>query len=104
MFAVISFNGNQYKVAPNKELKIDLIPDTEEKTIKFNDVLLINDDQNKVVVGEPTIKGALVEAEIVGTVRGEKLTGIKFRPKKRYKRNLGHKQDYTLVKILSIKQ
>ena len=103
MFAVISYNGNQYKVTPDKECRIDLISDTEEKTLKFTDVLLISDDK-KTTVGTPTIKGAEVEAEIIGLTRGEKLFGIKFRPKKRYKRNLGHKQDYTLIKILSIKQ
>ncbi len=103
MFAVVSHNGNQYKVTPDKEVRIDLLSETEEKTIKFTDVLLISDD-NKTSVGTPTIKGAEVEAEIIGLVRGKKLEGIKFRPKKRYKRNLGHKQNYTLVKILSIKQ
>jgi len=103
MFAVIKHNGNQYKVMPDKECRIDFISDTQEKTIKFTEVLLISDEK-KSTIGTPTISGAEVDAEIIGTVRGEKLTGIKFRPKKRYKRNLGHKQDYTLVKILSIKQ
>ncbi len=103
MFAVVELKGNQYKLEPDKEYKIDLMSETEDKTFKFTEVLLVSDDK-KVTVGTPTVKGAEVEVELLGLTRGKKVEGIKFRPKKHYQRNLGHKQNYTLIKVLSIKQ
>lgn len=100
MFAVIDHKGNQYKVEAGREYKIDLL-DTEDKEITFSNVLLVSDDK-ETKVGAPYVAGITVLAENLGLARGEKITGIKFHAKKRYKRNLGHKQDYTLVKILSI--
>ena len=100
MFAVINHRGNQHRVVAGKEYKIDLI-ETDEKTITFSEILLLDTDK-EVKVGTPYVEGASVTAEILGLARGEKLTAIKFRPKKRYQRNLGHRQDYTLVKITSI--
>lgn len=102
MFAIISHNGNQYQVSPDKVYSIDLIEsDEKDKKIVFSDVLLFSDDK-KVLVGEPTLRNVNVEAEILGTVRGEKLTATKFHAKKRYKRNLGHRQSYTSIKVLKI--
>jgi len=101
MFAVVSLNGNQYKVTPEKEYNIALMAETEETKLTFTEVLLVSDDK-KVTVGTPLIKDAKVEAEILGESTGEKLESVKFKAKKRYKRNLGHKQHYTRIKILSI--
>ena len=103
MFAVMSHKGNQYKVEPNKEYQIDLISsDIKEKKINFSEVLLINDDK-KVHVGNPTIAGASVEAEIVKNISDEKVEVFKFHSKKRYKRTYGHRQPYSIIKVLSIK-
>ena len=101
MFAVVSLNGNQYKVSPEKEYDIALMGETEETKLTFGEVLLVSDDK-KVTIGTPFIKDAKVEAEILGETVGKKVEAIKFKAKKRYKRNLGHKQHYTRVKILSI--
>ncbi len=101
MFAVVSLNGNQYKVMPEKEYDIALMAETDDKKIIFSEVMLVSDEK-KVTVGTPFIKDAKVEAEILGETTGKKVVGTKFKAKKRYKRNLGHKQHYTRVKILSI--
>ena len=100
MFALISYKNNQYRVIPGREYEIDLI-DSEDKKIVFSEVLFYSDgDDNRV--GTPILNGATVEAEVMGTVRSDKVSAIKFKSKKRYKRNLGHKQDYTKIKILNI--
>jgi large subunit ribosomal protein L21 len=101
MYAIISHNGTQYRVEPEKEYKIDLVA-TDEKKITFSSVLLVADDK-ETKIGTPYVEGASVEAEVLGLARGPKLTAIKFKPKKHYKRNLGHRQDYTLVKVSAIK-
>jgi len=104
MFAVIKHNNNQYKVEEDKEYNIsDASAKEESGKIVFDKVLLV-DDGKDVIVGEPEINGAKVEAEIVGSVRGKKVEIFKFKSKKRYKRTAGHRQDYLRVKILSIKK
>lgn len=104
MFAIVSLNGNQYKFIPGKEYKIDLKDPEQYKDQKlnFDQVLLISDD--KIKVGTPAIKDAIVEAEIIQpNFKDEKVTVFKFHAKKRYKRTKGHRQEYSIVKILSIK-
>lgn len=104
MFAVMSHKGNQYKVLPNKEYQIDLLElNPDEKKINFSEVLLINDGK-KTTVGNPFIEGASVEAEFVKNISDEKVEVFKFHSKKRYKKTLGHRQKYSIVKILNIKQ
>ncbi|MFA6963571.1 MAG: 50S ribosomal protein L21 [Patescibacteria group bacterium] len=100
MFAVISYNGNQYKFEENKEYNIALI-ETSEKDIVFDDVLLVSTEK-EILVGEPNVKGASVKAEIIGLARGKKLTAMKFKAKARVKKTLGHKQDYTRIKVITI--
>lgn len=102
MFAVISHKGNQYKVEPGKEYSVDLLDLPEDqKEITFSDVLLVADG-DKITVGEPTVKGAEVKAEVLGTKAGEKVRVYKFRAKKRYERTQGHRQKYTLIKVVQI--
>ncbi|PIS07824.1 50S ribosomal protein L21 [Candidatus Berkelbacteria bacterium CG10_big_fil_rev_8_21_14_0_10_43_13] len=102
MFAIISHNKGQYKVEPGKTYRIDSQGETEDKKMKFDEVLLVSDDKT-VKVGDPTIKGATVEAEILGEVRDKKVGILKFHAKKHYKRYNGHRQQYTEIKISSIK-
>lgn len=102
MFAVISYKGNQYKVEPDREYKVDLIDLAgDQKEINFSDVLLFNDGK-ETVVGQPTISGASVVAEIVGNIRDDKVRVFKFKAKKRYKREHNHRQNYTVVKVVKI--
>jgi large subunit ribosomal protein L21 len=102
MFAVISFKGKQYKVTEGQTYKVDLIDNAEDKTITFGDVLLITNEK-KTVIGTPKVEGATVEADVLGETKADKVFAVKFKAKKRYKRNLGHTQRYTLVKINKIK-
>lgn len=101
MFAVISHKGNQYKVEPNKEYMIDLMELGDQKKIQFSEVLLINDG-DKNVIGDPIIKGAIVEADLVKNISDDKALVFKFKAKKRYKRTHGHRQPYTIIKVTNI--
>lgn len=101
MFAIISYQGNQYKVFENQNCKIDFLDEQKNKKIVFSDVLVISDDK-KSYIGTPNIAGASVEAEIVENTRDEKVNILKFHSKKHYQRTAGHKQKKTIVKILKI--
>ncbi|MDP1620257.1 MAG: 50S ribosomal protein L21, partial [bacterium] len=68
----------------------------------FDEVLFVGDEK-EVKVGAPVVPGAKVEAKIIKTEKGDKVTGMKFKAKKRYKVKFGHRQTMTEVEILSIK-
>lgn len=102
MFAIVSHKTKQYKVSVGQTVRVDLDEKIKDGQVKFENVLLFSDEKT-VKVGEPTIKGAVVEAEVIGDIKDEKVLVSKFHAKKHYHRNNGHRQNYTEVKISSIK-
>ncbi|MCX6763375.1 MAG: 50S ribosomal protein L21 [Candidatus Moranbacteria bacterium] len=101
MLAVIKTGGKQYKVQVGDKLKIEKLEGEEGSKITFDEVLLVGDDKN-VKIGNPLVKGAKVEAKILKTSKQKKVTGIKFKAKKRYKVKFGHRQTMTEVEITKI--
>ena len=99
--AIIKTGGKQYKVAEGEVIKVEKIEGKEGAKIKFDQVLFAGDEKS-VTVGEPVIKGATVEGIIEGQFKDNKVTTIKHRPKKRYLKKIGHRQQLTRVKISKI--
>jgi len=101
MFAVIKTGGKQYLVQPGDKINVEKLDAEAGKEITFSDVLLY-DKNRKIEIGTPLVKGVKVQAKVLGQVKGEKLIIFKYKPKKRYKRKIGHRQNFTQVEILSI--
>ena len=101
MYAVIKTGGKQYKVSKNDVISIEKLSDDAGKKIKLTDVLIIS-DKGKPIIGDPLIKGASVEAEIVDHAKNAKVTVFKKKRRHNYRRKKGHKQNITNIKILSI--
>jgi large subunit ribosomal protein L21 len=102
MLAVIKTGGKQYIVKENQELQVELLDfDETKKSLVFEEVLLIADDK-KTTIGQPIIEGAKVSAEVIDTVKADKVVIIKHQPKKHYRRKAGHRQKYLKVKITKI--
>lgn len=98
MYAIIEIGGKQYKVSEGKTVKIDL--QTGKKigdTIEFKSLLVSGRD--KKLQTAPTAK---VTGKILGAGRDKKIIVFKKRPKKGYKKTIGHRQDYTEVEIVKI--
>ncbi len=104
MIAVIKTGGKQYLVAPGDKIKVELLETQEGKELTFFDVLLCdkNGDGKNVEIGSPLVKDAKVTAKVLRHGKGEKLIIFKYKPKKRYKRKIGHRQQFTEVEILTI--
>ena len=101
MYAIIKESGKQFKVEEGQQIDIDF-RDVEPGTkIEFEQVLAVSDD-NGLKLGSPTVEGAKVSAEVVETVKGPKITIMKFRRRKNSKRKTGHRQKYVKVEIASI--
>lgn len=103
MKAVIQTGGKQYIVSENDTVHIEKLDAKEGETVTFTDVLLVADDKGKTVsIGEPTVKGAKVEAKVLEQGREKKVVIGKYKPKKRYRVKKGHRQHYTEVQITTI--
>ena len=97
MYAVISTGGKQYKVEEGDTLRVEKLPQEAGDKVTFDKVLYIGGDEAKV--GNPTVSGATVDAEVIRVGRAKKILVGKFKPKTNYKRKNGHRQYFTVVKI-----
>lgn len=102
MFAIVRTGGKQYLVREGQTLRIEKVPVKEGEPLDL-DVLLVADEEGKEVkVGAPTVAGAKVLARVAGHGLGEKVMVVKYKPKVRYKRTVGHRQPFTAVKVEKI--
>src|SRR3990167_7837266 len=101
MYAVIKTGGKQYRVKEGDVLKLEQLLCEVGQEINFTDVLMLADG-DKVTCGTPLLTGAVVKALVLEHGRHKKIRIIKFRRRKHYMRRMGHRQNYTQVKITSI--
>lgn len=103
MFAVIYIGGKQYKVSEKDEIRVEKVDLEEGKNLNIKEVLLVGKEDGKSVkIGEPYVKGAHVECTVLEQGKGDKIKVFKMKPKKRYSKTQGHRQLYTLLKVLKI--
>ncbi len=102
MFAVIKTGGKQYLVREGQTLKVEKLEKEAGDTIEFDAMLIAEAEGSDVKVGTPTVAGAKVSAEVLEQGRGKKISVIKYKPKVRYRRNVGHRQPFTAIKITKI--
>lgn len=101
MYAVIKTGGKQYRVAAGDKLRVETLDADEGDTIRLDHVLMIGDGEN-LNVGTPTLAGASVEAKVLEHGRHKKINIVKFRRRKHYRRQMGHRQNYTQIEITGI--
>ena len=101
MFAVMKTGGKQYKVAKDDTLRVERLHAEAGETVQFNDVLMLGG--KSVVIGDPLVAGAAVQAEIVDQIKGEKVINFKKRRRKHSsQRTKGHRQNLTVIKVTEI--
>ncbi len=100
MYAVIESGGKQHRVIEGETLKLEKIETATGETIEFDKVLMIGGDDVKI--GTPLVAGAKVTAEVVTQGRHKKIKIVKFNRRKHYRKETGHRQWFTEVKITSI--
>lgn len=100
MYAVIESGGKQHRVVEGETLKLEKIDVPTGDSIEFDRVLLIGGDSVKI--GTPLVAGGKVTAEVVAHGRHGKVKIVKFNRRKHYRRETGHRQWYTEVKITGI--
>jgi len=101
MYAIVNIAGQQYKVEKDQKLFVHRLVEKEGETVSFDEVLLIDNDKS-VVVGEPTIKGAMISGKVISHPRGDKIKVFKKKRRKGYKVRTGHRQYLTEIQIEDI--
>ncbi|HEY9504764.1 MAG TPA: 50S ribosomal protein L21 [Gemmatimonadales bacterium] len=102
MYAIFRALGKQYRAEKGKTLKLPLMDAAAGSKVTFDEVLLSSND-GTITTGAPLIKGASVEAEVVGEGKEPKIYVFKFKRRKNYRRKTGHRQRYTEVRITDLK-
>ena len=90
-FAIIETGGKQYKVSTSNILKIEKLDAKKGETIKFKNVLLLNDNKN-TEIGNPSIEGATVEAKLLDNVKDRTILVFHKRRRKNSRKKNGHRQ------------
>ena len=102
MYAIVDIAGKQFKVSKDQEIFAPKLSGEAGDKVEFNQVLLIDND-GKVKIGSPTVKGAKVSGKIVEHLKGDKVIVFKKKRRKGYKVKNGHRQAYTKLLIEDIK-
>lgn len=101
MFAVVEIAGQQYKVAKSDKLFVPLMKSEIGAKVTIHKVLLVG-DETKTTIGAPYIKGASVEAKVLGHMQDDKVTVFKKKKRKGYRVRRGHRQQYTHIEVTKV--
>lgn len=101
MYAVIESGGKQHRVIEGEVLNVELLEAAAGDKIDFNEVLMVGNGAD-VKIGAPFVAGSKVSAEVVGHGRADKIHVIKFRRRKHFRKQMGHRQWFTQIKITAI--
>ena len=101
MYAVVKTGGTHHRVAVGDVIDVQKLKAEVGDTVEFDEVVMISGESG-VSIGKPVVDGAKVVATVTDQFRGPKLTIFKYKPKKRYRRKTGHRQDLTRIQVEAI--
>jgi large subunit ribosomal protein L21 len=98
-FAVIATGGKQYLVSEGQMLKVEKLDFAVGSPVEFEALLISDVKGTDTAVGTPTVGGVKVKATVLEHGRADKVSVVKYKPKVRYRRNVGHRQPFTKIKV-----
>lgn len=104
MYAIVEISGKQLKVRENSKVYVNQLQEQEGNDLELDKVLLVDDENGQVQVGQPTIANAKVSAKVVQHLKDDKLTVYKKKPRRGYRKTIGHRQRLTQLQINNIQQ
>jgi len=102
MYAVIASGGKQEKVTEGQQVELELLDGDEGSEISLTPVMLVDGDN--VIASGDALSGVSVTGKIVGSAKGPKINGFTYKRRTNNRRRYGHRQNYTVVEITSIKK
>ena len=98
MYAVMKSGARQYRAGIGDVIRVEKLSANPGEQVELDEVLMIVDD-DQVEIGRPTVEGARVLATVVAQEKGPKIMVFRYRPRKRYQRHAGHRQQYTRLRV-----
>ena len=102
MYAIVDSGGKQYKVKEGEVLRVEKLAGKVGDSVSFDRILMFSDGEN-VNIGTPLLEDVAVSGHIVEQGKAKKIIVFKYKRRKRYRRKRGHRQQFTAVKVDSIK-
>ncbi len=102
MYAIIETGGKQYKVKEGDTLYIEMLSKEPGEIVDIDKVLAVGEEGGQLKFGSPTVEGAKVTLKVVRHGRGKKIIVFKYKPKKNYRRKIGHRQPFSQVTVEKI--
>ena len=99
-YAIVTSGGKQFRAVEGEYIEVDSLEKEAGDTLALDALLVVDGDE--VRVGAPTVSGAMVQATVLGHLRGPKLAVFRYKPKKRERAKTGHRQNYTRLQIEKI--
>lgn len=100
MYVLIEIKGKQYKAEKGAVLKVDKLEEAQGEAVEFRNVMMVRDEGVKL--GNPYLEGITVKGKVENVKRDGKVTILKFKRRKNYRRTKGHKQTYSYVRVEDI--
>ena len=97
MFAIVRTGGKQYRVAPGDKIVVEKLPGEAGDSIDLTDILLAGEGSDL-----KSLAGLTVGAKIIAQAKADKVTVFKKRRRHNYRRKAGHRQQHTILEIVSI--
>jgi len=103
MYAIIKTGGKQYRVEQGDIIDVELLGEDNGSNVEFQDILFVNNGAS-MEVGAPCLKEYMVRGEVLDVIKGPKVIAFKYKRRKNYRRKVGHRQQYSRVKITEIQR
>ena len=101
MYAVVKTGGKQYRVSGGQKVKVEQLTAEVGAEVTLDKVLAVGEGES-VKLGKPLVAGASVKAKVVAHGRGDKVHIFKMRRRKHYRKQQGHRQNYTELEVVAI--
>jgi len=101
MYAIVEIAGQQFKVEEGKKIFVHRLETEKDTILEFDRVLLV-EDNDKILIGEPAVENFIVEGKVIDHVRGDKVIVFKKKRKKGYRVKNGHRQNFSQIEIIGI--
>ncbi|MDD4193548.1 MAG: 50S ribosomal protein L21 [Mangrovibacterium sp.] len=101
MYAIVDIAGQQFKVEKDQKVYVHRLENEEGTDVEFEKVLLV-DNEGKIQVGNPVVKGARISAKVLSHMKGDKVLVFKKKRRKGYQKLNGHRQYFSQIQIQDI--
>src|ERR1700744_3310387 len=101
MYVIVKTGGKQFRAEKDETLIVEKLEGEPGTAVELGEVLMVCDGE-KITVGSPFVKGAMVRAEIIRQAKAKKIVGFNYKPKKNERKRWGQRQPQTFLRVTEV--